>query len=838
LNHFHRDGSKYHQVFNLPARPVIEFEAWPPFQEVFIGMPRLGVDAAEPAMKLNDSFGEFIYICATSKAGPALAQQLVNPNIQCATSAFSDGSPQTFAALGVAVIEFPATHIMRACTTRLASEALDEWRQTDLVESKLPALILGTLRLTDDELCKRLTQAKDDTSPSFDIVSRMLSQNIRDARASKTDAVAKLKSGYAEINALSDNKTAAGAPLKDLIDYNFNNNEKEKIVKDLKEFFEGAIVDLERGPAYCALVLEGILKQCNALEEEAKEHSDLMIAAGSRMDKAIVFVKEAQSSLFLRLLGWRGTALSYWIDAYRISAQGYWEHKKHVECLSYKLKLIGNLKKTADTLLTRITDPSWGIQSWVLRMIGQLNEEYNKLDYTGPSVNGKALFEPGKTVADYYMPAIENSRNVIPDPALAMRFDKNDRYARAYLISHWKWIAGQLTGETSDFDKALATTGGNEKSVIGSEVDTIRAIGRPIFQSLYNVSAVDLVMNPQLGDKANTIIAEVSLDAMPFLDISYNGNPLGKPDSDDPRAPSYAFFKGAESDRPVAQRLRKMLKSVQPNGATPIAYIEELDFAHRVVIVRACAAFPLQSIIGINDLRKWYVDLNINRQGLHTNVKIRWKPIMASLQPFEPYIGEFLTGLAIGCIRGVSLDNFKMSIELPGNVVKEIAFPNDLEECAQILLEDDKARRQILEATEKALKVLGAGDVAEQLKRLCEACPTAYRFKYKNLGQFLKVDSNGTETEKWIDPGLCADLIRANTEKWPDLKGAWDAIWGDKPAGSYVCMDDAKIVNLSDDMRKIFPVAGYYCSRCNNFLAFLDAKSSIGKECSKCHYLF
>ena len=145
LNHYYHDGTQYAQKFHHNRIPKIEgLSGDRPFSEVFLGMPRLGEHGEHPEKKLNDSYGEFIYLGAMSRISDKLAGQLINPSTQHAPMAAFDGSPQQFGAIGVSVIEYPAAHLMKGCTTKLSLEALSAWTNSDLKKEMTSSIIVAS----------------------------------------------------------------------------------------------------------------------------------------------------------------------------------------------------------------------------------------------------------------------------------------------------------------------------------------------------------------------------------------------------------------------------------------------------------------------------------------------------------------------------------------------------------------------------------------------------------------------------------------------------------------------------------------------------------------------
>lgn len=847
LNHYYHGGAKYRQKFHHARFPhVAGLDGDKPFDEVFLGMPRPGEGGEHPEEELNDCFGEFIYVAGMSRAGDLLAAQLVNPTTQHSGDSHKDGSPQQFATFGVSVIEYPAAHLMRGCTAKLALAALQEWTHASLPEHQVAGIVAGELKLSDDALLERLT--RDGASGGFSQVPEIVKRSVSEARSTKGDPLTLLDRGYQEVGKLYDPNSESGSPLLTRIDENYQ-LERKRLAEEVEGFFKTSLADVAKGPEYCVLVLQAAMKACADLAAEIENWRRMKSVSETSVRDCRDRIYDASNSLLLKALGWRKMAVQHWTEEYRKAASGYWNASMHVATESRKLDLLKTLHRLSpddhegvlDRIERRITDERWGMRQWIVKLQQQLEQDVEDCDTRPPKVNGVVLFEARKTLAQEYASLVAQARTTVADGPLQKRFPQSEAFAKAVVINRWDWLHTQLVAERSAFD-AIVNAGQalTVKPVLETEKLGLQDLGRDFFAPLFRRSVLDKLMpfddtkfkGEVDGDDAwsNIVsqIDEASKDAQPFLEINDAGLTLGKPSFGDPRLPSFAFYHGSTGADLKAVRLKEILKrSSAPAG--PIANFDELDIPYRIVLIRARAVFPLQAIRGIDHLKKWYDDQESKLGGIHTNTKTLFREIWNDDKGIRPSAGEFLAALAIKAVDGGIPGDFVVHVKSKQLSERDydLTLNHDLGDIAQTLLSPSRlsAKAQLQDAISRELDVRGAGEFVKALHDFTNALPT------------YKLVCGG----RAVDHQTYVGLVTIYLQNRPDLRKRWmEQAVGHLQSNpedykELANCDLSKDATEEERAKSKYPITAYYCPACDNTLAL--KVEDVPVTCPRCNHI-
>ncbi len=266
LNHYQLAGTAWMQ--KLPDKGSASRRAERPYVILRAMMP--GEPDGSDVTRLNVMIGQYL-AAASGPAGGAIADLDVNAKGKMDTAEQIGFMRPLFSTMGVAALEYPGEHILRAATMRLTSGALEHWCRHTLT----PQRINEALRLlggSDFEAqMQRLTEDADTLSVA------VFQQKFR---PEGEGAIPRVEQARQLLREVDGRLTAQDLPRGDVsgalptLLHVMENNHKtflNRIESDVEQFVARALFDLEGGPGFVAAVLREQMNRMEAWAREAQE---------------------------------------------------------------------------------------------------------------------------------------------------------------------------------------------------------------------------------------------------------------------------------------------------------------------------------------------------------------------------------------------------------------------------------------------------------------------------------------------------------------------------------------------------------------------------------------
>ena len=342
LNHFSRRGQTYDAKFSTRAQPTTVVGK-PPFTATFLCQPRHPAPKAEH--EVSRSFGQYVYLTALSAIGGATRAELINPSIAIAGTPDDYGNPMDYSTLGVSVIEYPAEHIMTACSHRLAGVAVAQWLGNQGIEPGPAELLLTSdptqtnqagPHLNREQITRELLRAQSGQDTFETTVETQVAT-----------AVAGIHSGdFATVLAVENNieggfkhqQGSTGAVTPGMFVNAIAANAALLIpdrVERTKALFRDRILDGDAGPNFCRDLAKQLKSFCSAWVESISAGSNEAVASLRQgIDTARLRAEDAHET-FTLALGWRKTATARCANEYQEAATEYWQARLRHACDTY-----------------------------------------------------------------------------------------------------------------------------------------------------------------------------------------------------------------------------------------------------------------------------------------------------------------------------------------------------------------------------------------------------------------------------------------------------------------------------------------------------------------------
>ncbi len=266
LNHYQLAGTAWMQ--KLPGNDAPSRRTDKPYVILRVLMPG-GPDGAD-VQRLNVMIGQYL-AAAVGPAGGAIAARDVDAKGGMETADSVGFMRPLFSTMGVAALEYPGEHILRAATLRLVSSALERWCQHTIT----PERINDTLRLlggTDfDQQLQQLTDGADRIGVA------LFRETFRPVAEGKPPRVEQVRQLLREVDGrLTAMELPRGEPegaLPSLLQIVEKNHQAflDRVERDIEQFVERVLFDLDGGPGFVAAVLKEQLRRMEAWAREAQE---------------------------------------------------------------------------------------------------------------------------------------------------------------------------------------------------------------------------------------------------------------------------------------------------------------------------------------------------------------------------------------------------------------------------------------------------------------------------------------------------------------------------------------------------------------------------------------
>lgn len=763
LNHFHSAGSVYRA--KLATLGSVESITATPYKSIFLCQPpSMELDAVDDVIR---SFGQYIYLQAISPVGDNTLKELVNPN--AARSGASDiyGNPMNFNSLGVSVIEFPAEHVVKGCTTLLASRAVAQWiGQIEMDGTTAIQLIRGKLRIETSIISADILTPQSGSAPYYDVIRSEIDRAVGAAHAGAIDVMAEVQGSLdGAFDAKYPGPTGKGlerGTLEIQAKTNGDTVYKERVA-EIQRFLHDSMKEADRGPNYCLGLIKAIKsyagEQRAALRQEMDTLQQRLASAQSSLAESRERIEDCHSAGVLKTPGYKRTALNICCSEYEEAMTSYYFAKLDALTIDPRYKIYDQLFRMSSKYEERLSHSVYGILNWAERLKNQLHANYERLVDTPPRVNGKLFYDPS-TIPNNYKEIITEAKP--GEGSIFSGSETGEAYAKRQVISDWEWIADEFTkAEHSFFDTPKADEEKDvERPIFASQFKEVMSGSRGYFLSVLRSDVCKMLTEVDYATEIRTALGKSS-ELLAVTD-----SPRNKAVNGNLHKPRLAFFAGAASAAPdsPAGKVKEELQGIVPtnNQGTLMA-------PYRMVFVSARATFSLSTIEGLrpeagpegDSMRRAYVRLQAeDNRSYQTRVDVRWK----SLETAFPFAGfqhlkaQILGGLATNQMQVSGSQGLTLLYDLyaEGDRLGRLPLGKDLDEATYAVHDDPRV--------EGAFKLA----MVQQEKSEEEYGP-----KLRNL---TKVIATYQLTDKGmpVDERRCRELLRNYVLTVPKLSVNYD----------------------------------------------------------------
>ncbi len=757
LNHF-MSGHEYSVQYPFHAGRPENPTRYSPYDTTYLSQPAGGDENSFEKVKITTA--QFLH----NDIFNSVAAQIGAKTVDSAASMFGgdkNGSPVTFYSFGTSAVEIPGYLIAQGCCYKLGVEALDEFvapRPNALQEAD--AFRIKTLGVSSEQIAGKLLRDPDvDPTGEADVnIPSRLKGQVAGAVAGAANAGAGAANDLA---AAEDRVNAAFMPRRDdspaVSDSAATNNLPPHIIprrieansqilrgsyqSDLDREIQIALRDPARGPVWCETVLDETQKY---LENRLKElgsgtHADDLEKANKSTKNALNAarsrVEACATDPFVALYFGRKRAIEREMVAYAEAANSAYRRRLEAMLLAPEKMLCEALLPQVKTMRAQITGANANDDTSVLAQARQLRailaDKLAKVSDATPVINGRSLFEPGRTIDGKY-DAFWSGRG--PDKRHEARFG---------FVSNWKKLpsadanSGQLTELGSYFTDGTMTvaTGQNLTRQLRETAETLARSYRPLFAPLLRESILN---RPEIGDPV--LLRDVREKSAVMIGLNRHS---GLTQLTGNNEIDLVFFEGAKnaSNQPdsKANELYQAMTALKTNGIT--MRFEESPSPQELLCVRVLGGFSLAMINGFqppelesNNFRRSFEVENSEKFNVYSRVGIKWQPFDGDRdQRVEWRQGLILTGLCLSrtgnmadCLVLRTNQGYMYRPPRPlGPGRDKVLLPFDLREAANALreqpdfmacLEDDIKRLRVAKsADELAVCLEWLYDNSEQL---------------------------------------------------------------------------------------------------------------------------
>lgn len=637
LAHFDVPGTRYWQRVPLPeAFPGGGFlecpEGTQPLDSVFLIQPKSKSIDNDLRLMISSS-AELINSFVLSQSSSDVRAKLINPTTRYASVYDKSGLPQRFCSIGVSIIEYPVERIARGCGARLASEALERWLRSGGFESQMAMnWFANRLALTSHSLVDKLT-ATSNEGTTFDqrvgSVIKDASERARSQGAPELSSIEQaLEVGFEP--AKSDlGVVKAGEFVRGIQD-------REKVVTEqrldeLRTLITEMITDGTRGAEW---VEQSIQIWRTRLRQEATQLDQLVDGQilndyKDSMDDLRIRLDQAQSSILLLLLGWRGVAVDKILGEYEEVALQYWQQRLQQRAATVIKRIYDQVAALLDKVDLRLTDDNFGLKQWAATLQLELGRMYVEDRDEKVNINGYCDFSPGEgQTLDQEYSKILNDLGQTDRPDLSKTSDIPTHH-QLVLLRDWdvtlpgdvrvKFLENALLArDWSPFDRDTVGEGEQSRNPTSAELqDLLRRARKPFRDKLEQVNICErLVRMNKLTEVANAVGS-----AAPFIGLNDINTLPGTPAGSDPRIPNFAFMRGfGQAEGTVFDQIKQAGSWDRPiESSTP----------YRITLIRARACFSGFAVADVAAFRPFWQEQQGKFES-RTRKDIRWRALDGS----------------------------------------------------------------------------------------------------------------------------------------------------------------------------------------------------------------
>ncbi len=406
LNHYQLDSTAWLQ--KLPGNDKQSRRAEKPYVILRVLMPG-GSDGAD-VRRLNVMIGQYL-AAAVGPAGGAIAARDVDAKGNMETADSVGFMRPLFSTMGMAALEYPGEHILRATTLRLMAGALEHWCRHSLT----PERIDEALRLLGgNDFEAQLQRLTENATDKLGVaVFQKMTQPDANGQPPKVEQIRQL------LRDVDGRLTATDLPRGDVNDalptllHVMENNQKTfltRIDTDIQQFVTRALFDLDGGPGFVSAVLEEQMRRMEAWAREAQdnlqEYRQDSKSLRETLDEQIAEVERIQNS---HMLFGKKEKLKHGWEGVTQSAHSYLQTELRTQATTHlqRREMIGQLlekyRQSTALLMRRLKT----MQSAFTQTAVGWKDTWHEMAQDQPPVNGKVYFEaeppaPRGTITEEY----------------------------------------------------------------------------------------------------------------------------------------------------------------------------------------------------------------------------------------------------------------------------------------------------------------------------------------------------------------------------------------------------------------------------------------------------
>ncbi len=427
LNHYMAGHPYRARYLNHP----VEVASVTPFDTTYLLQPRDGSPAVNG---LDWAFEELQVVTSQflhAEVFTANTAQIGARTVDRATNMSQgdiNGSPQGYATFGISSVEIPGYLIAQGCCYRLGAEALDKYLgPRPNASAEADAFRVNRLGLSSEKLADRLFGG-DPSNPDDRALKDRAQDEIRGAMGNARNAGSAagdvLQALEGKLSLALAPRAVDGPPPADeavnsalpphIVALRAASNSSglaSSYRARVSDEMQRALLDIERGPAWCSVVLHGCQAwlQARLSELGAPDAMNTLDNAQRSAQNGLIEARERVAACagdpFVALFGGRKAAVSRHLDEYETAASTMWSSGLEAILRRAERELWSKLLPWVSTVKARIDGPGQDNASLLERaqaLQAELRSRAQVADGTTPRLNGTAIFEKNKTIGKAY----------------------------------------------------------------------------------------------------------------------------------------------------------------------------------------------------------------------------------------------------------------------------------------------------------------------------------------------------------------------------------------------------------------------------------------------------
>jgi hypothetical protein len=716
LNHYARKGVRWSGGFSgVQGYEQIQGDAGQmPFDVCSLISPD-----AKPAEdgksrdEMIDSVSQFIYHAAMTNL--TVDDRFINPDQHRAFKMLTENAPERFCSIATAIIQYPATTILKGCTSKLGANTTLQWLGNSATEDHLKK-----------DVRKCLGLEVEGNGPGV-ALARNQDETIRSAKNSKSpsDVINRQWAGMvSEADKLIVPISATDAQSR------------------LLERLLTACTCLEEGPIWMKgflAAVPGVFDALDATVDKARADEE---KAAKQQAVALAMLRDVEDSLILKIwpfTWWRRMAIEKHAKAwYTASARrsSYYLSAGNAKSLAkIRSELISHATDPRPKLLSLIERRLDNVKIWLQELNLSLTEDYLSSLEANTSANGITLKEADEVDGRFKQFIDEKYLEFAGEHAPGRTPEEACRAVVAADLGKLLDTRNLFSKERSVYDNLSAEQKGQLGLEFSEDPEQVKECARPLFNELFKINVLDLLMNRGKPAFVQAITDVLKNKGKPFIepdgDLLVEGAPWDGSDA----APIHVLLPGGVNFAHAQEAVLSPLTGFsETRGA---ADGNARSDPNLMLVVRAQTLFSIASLKILEEYKRWY-DKYAEDSGVDSGHAIPGMQVRYDLHYVSPEhvsehhrnrtavnTGLFLTGLALGVIDSVDF-TYKTRMGLYTTGEKTFRFSRSILESVELLNENQRLQQDL----EQVFKSILADD------------PGAERTA-ESVGEFQKNNSGG-----------------------------------------------------------------------------------------------